>query len=150
MSNTQITLTSSFYSTGKKELKGQAQLIAQEHADKMEAFAAAKRLEEFGKQLQAELKGEVLARLDDEPLTVSDGKLSWRGGGFGYRGEESFGHWDAWQEAKAEIESATKRLKEIESLMKAADRPGADLFHEGEQVPPAKKVKMTPSLVYTY
>lgn len=150
MSSNNLTLTENFYQTGKKDLKSQAQLIAQEHPDKVQAFAAAKRLEEFGKQLQSNLKPEVLEQLDDEPLPVAGGKLSWRGGGFGYRGEKSFGHWDAWQEAMEKVEAAKKAVSEIESLMKAADRPSAELYHEGEQVPAAIKVELTPSIVYTY
>lgn len=143
--SSEILITSNFWSLSKKLIKGQAQMMMEKAGDPMQAYAAAMRLSELANQIKAMSKAECLSNLEDEPVQVGGGEMSWRGGGFQYRGAASFGHYSEWQEAKA-------RLEEIEGMMKAADKIGAVVIDKttGEEVPRAKPVKVAPSLIYKY
>lgn len=143
----QITLTSDFFSLTKKEIVGQAKLAIAKAQDKLQAYSAAMRLEEMAKQMKSELKDVILSELDDEPVHVAGGQISWRGGGVRYAGEASFGHWDRWSETNRELDR-------LEGLMKAVAKagPGASMVdtETGEEVPAAKPITTGPQLIYKY
>lgn len=156
--STEITIGGSFWTNGTKTIAAAAQHYAQQ-GDPLQMYAAASRLSKLADAVKKEVKGSALKALTAEGLSVAGGRFSVSGGGFCYQGEQSFGHWDKWQEARENLEREKERAKliiekaqasvtELEVLMKSADSPGATIFHEDEQVPPAKKATKPASFKY--
>ena len=138
-------LTLSSPTMSKKEVQALALQLSESVDNPIEVYAKLQKIKTLAEATMSELKAQALDSIGDEGVPVLNGTLTWQGGGVAYSGGASFGHYQAWQEAK-------DKVKEIEGQMKlVAKQPHTVIVDEdGEQVPAALATTRKPFLKYNW